>query len=306
MPADRRPGYDQPYLPRTFLPDRPPGRFEEPLAGVGVAVVPILLLEVYEDPIPDWPQYRSVAGGLERSYPNISRVSTREYGHRIGIFRLVEELTSRGLQPTVAIDALSAERYPSLVEWLSDQDVEWIAHGISVTRPISDHLSEEEEHDYIADALARLHDAGIASQGWMSPEYGESSRTPKILAENGVRSVFDWCADERPLLVGGTEQPLVAFPMSADLDDQTALANRMLDPDAYGTHLVDAVERLALDGQRDARVLGIAFRPWLTGQPFRTQQFIRLLDAVERTPGATITTPSIALEAFVVETSPNL
>jgi hypothetical protein len=298
MPADRRPGYDQPYLPSSLLPERAPGRFTGPLEGVAVAIVPILLLEVYEDPIPDWPQYRSVAGGLERAYPNISRVSTREYGHRVGIFRLVEELDARGIRPTVAIDALTAERYPRLVEWLSARDAEWIAHGIAVTRPLSDHLSETSEHEYVVDTLRRLRTAGIQTDAWMSPEYGESARTPRILAANGVRSVFDWCADERPLLLGGTDGPLVAFPMSADLDDQTALANRMLDPDAYGSHLVDAVERLALDGQHDARMLGIAFRPWLTGQPFRTQQFVRLLDAAERTAGATITTASTALTAF--------
>ncbi len=299
MPAERRPGYDQPYLPMELVPDRAPARFTGELNGTAVAVVPVLLLEVYEDPLPDWPQYRSVAGGLERAYPNISRVSTREYGHRVGIFRMVQELGDRGLRPTVAIDALTAERYPRLVAWLADHGTEWVSHGISVTRPIGEHLDEAAEQVYVVETLNRLRDAGITTDGWLGPEYGESSRTPAILATNGVRYVADWCADERPVPLLGTQRPITAFPMSADLDDQTALANRMLDPDAYGTHLEDAVQRLATDGRSDARTIGVAFRPWLTGQPFRVRQFVRLLDAVERTEGATISTPSATLEAFV-------
>jgi hypothetical protein len=298
MPAERRPGYDQPYLPTGLAPDRDPARFAGPLAGTAVAVLPVLLLEVYEDPVPDWPQYRSVAGGLERAFPNISRVSTREYGHRVGIFRLVGELTDRGIRPTVAIDAMTAERYPRLVQWLAAADVEWVAHGISVTRPIGEWMSEDEEHTYVAETLLRLEASGVSSQGWLGPEYGESSRTPRILAASGVRHVMDWTGDERPLALGGTPVPITAMPMNADLDDQTALANRMLDPEAYGTHLTDAVARLALDGQQDARVLGIAFRPWLTGQPFRARQFVRLLDAVSATEHATITTPMTALQHF--------
>ena len=298
MPAERTPGYDQPYLPMALHPDRSPGRMTGPLEGTAVAIVRVLLLEVYEDPVPDWPQYRSVAGGLERAFPNISRVSTREYGHRIGIFRLVEELVARGHRPTVAIDALSAERYPRLVAWLADHHVEWVAHGIAVTRPLGEHLTAEAEHDYVEETLTRLRAAGVTTQGWLGPEYGESSRTPAILAASGLRFVADWCADERPVPLLGTPRPITAFPMSADLDDQTALANRMLDPDAYGAHLEDAVSRLALDGREDARALGIAFRPWLSGQPFRTRQFLRLLDVVAQTEGATLTTPTTVLDAF--------
>lgn len=298
MPAERRAGYDQPYLPTGLAPDRAPGSFVGELSGTAVAVVPLLLLEVYEDPVPEWPQYRSVAGGLERSFPNVSRVSTREYGHRIGIFRLVGEMVERGHRPTIAVDALTAEWYPRLIGWLHDIDVEWVAHGIAVTRPIGEWMSLDEEHTYVSETRRRLRECGISSDGWLGPEYGESSRTPQVLSAQGVRYLADWAADERPLMLNGTEKPIVSLPMSADLDDQTALLNRMLDPDAYGRHLVDAVCRLAQDGLSDARVLGVAFRPWLTGQPFRTRQFVRLLDAITAVDGAVLTTPSTVIANF--------
>ncbi|MFY7857256.1 MAG: hypothetical protein ACOVQT_14040, partial [Rubrivivax sp.] len=114
--------------------------------GRNLAVVPLIVLESYEDPLPPgWPQVRSVGGGLAREFPNISRVSTREYGHRVGIFRLLDALRRHGIRPTVAIDALTAEDYPDLVDVLRADGAEFVAHGLSVTRPQTSAMTLQEE-----------------------------------------------------------------------------------------------------------------------------------------------------------------
>lgn len=298
MPAERRPGYDHPHLAIDHLVDRPARRLVIDGENVAVAVTPLLLLEVYEDPLPDWPQLRSVAGGLEREFPNISRVSTREYGHRIGIFRLVDLLTDRGIRPVVAIDAMTAEQYPFLVEWLVERDVEWVAHGLSLTRPIGDHLDEEAENAYLAESFARLRAAGVNSTGWFGPEYGESRRTPALLAARGLRYVADWCGDEQPITMTVPTGSLTSYPLNADLDDQTTMANRLAEPATWGRHLRDAVTQLAVDGTDSARVLAFAVRPWLTGQPFRTGFFEDFLDHSLATAGARFLTPTQVLDAI--------
>jgi peptidoglycan/xylan/chitin deacetylase (PgdA/CDA1 family) len=92
-PAERQPGYDHPHCDWNPWPSRPALRWQAPGQ---LAVVPLLVLEAYEDPLPTgWPQVHSVGGGLIRDFPNISRVSTREYGHRVGIFRLLDALARR-------------------------------------------------------------------------------------------------------------------------------------------------------------------------------------------------------------------
>lgn len=298
MPAERSPGYDHPHLAFSALPDRP--RLVLELPGVGataVAVTPLILLELFEDPLPAWPQLRSVAGGLERAFPNISRVSTREYGHRVGIFRMVDLLVDRGIRPVVAVDAMTAEHYPFLVDWLGERGVTWVAHGIALTRPIGNHMTESDEAAYVAETMAHLSVCGVTTSGWLGPEYGESERTPAILARAGLRYVADWCCDEQPVPMTVPVGSLTAFPLNADLDDQTTLANRMLEPAAYRRHLLDALAQLTEDGRDSARVLSFCMRPWLTGQPFRVGVFEDFLDAVLDTPGATFASPDVILDA---------
>ena len=274
-PARREAGSDHPHFAWNPLPARPPLRWP---GGRGLAVVPQINLEVVEDPLPaGWPQIRSVGGGLVRDFPNISRVSTREYGHRVGIFRIIEALRARGIRPTVAIDVLSAERYPRLVDALRAAGAEFVAHGIAATRPITSAMQLAEERDYIAETLERLHACGIAPTGWFGPEYGESTRTPQLLGEAGLHYVCDWANDEQPYAMT-TPGALVAMPLWADFDDQTVLINRMCNLDMFEDHFIKALDQLNRDARTTARLFHYCVRPWVSGTSARIAMFERVLD----------------------------
>jgi peptidoglycan/xylan/chitin deacetylase (PgdA/CDA1 family) len=273
-PAQRRTGYDHPHLPWQPWPARKPLRWP---GARQLAVVPLIVLESYEDPLPPgWPQVRSVGGGLAREFPNISRVSTREYGHRVGIFRLLDALRRHGIRPTVAIDALTAEDYPGLVDVLRADGAEFVAHGLSVTRPQTSAMGLEEERDYIAQTLQRLQACGIATRGWFGADYSESTRTPQLLGEAGVEYLSDWANDEQPYRMS-TPGRLVATPLRADFDDQTVLINRMCNLDMMEDHFVKALDQLAVDARQSARLLHFCVRPWVMGAPLRIAMFERVL-----------------------------
>ena len=91
------------------------------------------------------------------------------------IFRLLDTLEKHGITATIAMDAITAENYPFLVQHCLDRGCEIIGHGVSVSRMITSNMSEDEEREYIRssiDALTRA--TGKAPQGWFGPEYGES------------------------------------------------------------------------------------------------------------------------------------
>jgi peptidoglycan/xylan/chitin deacetylase (PgdA/CDA1 family) len=295
QPARRQTGMDQPHAVWDPLPLRPPLRWP---GGRTLAVVPLINLEVYEDPLPEgWAQIHSVGGGLIRDFPNISRVSTREYGHRVGIFRLLEALRARDIRPTVAIDVLTAELYPQLVAALRDAGSEFVAHGISVTRPISGRMHVEDERSYIAETLERLDACGIHPTGWFGPEYGESSVTPQLLGEAGLGFVCDWANDEQPYRMT-TPGKLVALPLWADFDDQTVLVNRMCNLDMFEDHFRKALDQLARDGARSGRVFHYCVRPWVSGASFRIAMFERVLDHALGLPGIWTPTAGEVVEAW--------
>jgi len=274
-PAQRQAGYDHPHLGWSPFPKRAPLRWP---GKSQLAVVPLLILEAYEDPLPSgWPQVHSVGGGLIRDFPNISRVSTREYGHRVGVYRILDALRKRGIKPTVAVDAMTAEQYPELIEQLKSDGAEFVAHGLSVTRPQTSAMSADDERAYIAETLSRLQACGLSTQGWFGADYSESTLTPQLLGEFGIEYVSDWANDEQPypMNVPGN---MLSTPLWADFDDQTVLINRMCNLDMFEDHYIKALNQLAIDSGKSARLLHHAVRPWVMGAPLRIASFERMLD----------------------------
>jgi peptidoglycan/xylan/chitin deacetylase (PgdA/CDA1 family) len=226
-------------------------------------------------------------GGLgARPFPDYARLSHREYGHRVGIFRLLDVLEKHGLQATVAMDALTAEHYPYLVRHCLERGCEIIGHGISASQMITSKMSEAAEHDYITTAIARLTQAiGRAPAGWFGPEYGESARTPQLLAQAGIRYVCDWANDEQPYRIKTPRGELFALPLMLELDDLHAMGERHVPVTRYAALLVDSFEQLYRDGRHNGRLFMLHLHPWLSGQPFRIRYLDTALATIMRRHG---------------------
>ena len=213
----------------------------------------------------------TLSGGYgNRPHPDITRWSHREYGHRVGIFRIFDVLTKHRIRPTVAMDVLTAEHYPFLVRYCLERGSEIIGHGISVSRMITSNMREQEEREYVTRCLEAMTRAtGKAPAGWFSPEYGESSRTPAILAEAGIQYVCDWVNDEQPYPLAVPRGELHALPISYTVDDVDALWDRRIGIDSYLASLTQTFDTLYREGAANGRVMVLNLHPWLIGQAFR-------------------------------------
>jgi peptidoglycan/xylan/chitin deacetylase (PgdA/CDA1 family) len=212
-------------------------------------------------------------------------MSHREFGHRVGVFRLLQALERIDVRPAVVIDVLTAERYPRLVDHLVAADPELVAGGLSASRPITGAMSEAEERDYIDETMSRLAAAcGVRPRGWLGPEHSESARTPRLLAEAGLGYVADWGNDERPYPMTGEAEGLWAYPLSWELSDLNMMFLRQLTPSAYSSALLEASHVMAAGGPGHGRALGIHLHPWLTGQAFRAAALARALARIRRSP----------------------
>lgn len=280
MPAERRPGMDHDYYAWSPLPDRPQLQWPN---GEPLALSVVVLLEYVElDPPAGSRTSATLAGGLgPRPHPNYALLSHREYGHRVGIFRVLDALANAGVPPTVAVDVRTAEEYPWLVGHCIDAGAEIVAHGLSVSQAITGEMNELSERAYISETLGRLERAtGSRPTGWLGPEYGESARTPALLAAAGLQYVLDWCNDEQPYAMTVPEGRLTAVPTMVEYDDAFALWTRRMTPDSWAAMLETGADRLRRDGAMSARCLCFAVRPWLVGQPFRIGALERALAAI--------------------------
>ena len=288
MPVDRdyvhpqlRPGMDHAHYDWSPLnASRPALAWPE---GARVALGVVVSLEHMEWSRPPGAyQVPNLAGGYGQGpFPDVTAWSHREYGHRVGIFRVLEALDAHGIKPTVAMDAVTAEHYPFLVRHCRTRGDEVIGHGISVNRMITSRMSEDEEREYIRTSIETLARAfGTAPRGWLGPEYGESPRTPRLLAQAGIRYVCDWVNDEQPYRLQVPEGELHALPISFPLDDVNALWDRRIDIDRYAAMIVETFDVLYREGAQNGRLLVLHLHPWLIGQPFRIGALERALDHI--------------------------
>ena len=110
-------GMDHERYPWEMLQDRRPVTWPR---GATLAVwinvgLPYYPIDQSSDPFP--PPY-----GLKTVYPDLRHYSLREYGHRVGVFRILDALDNAGVRATFAVSALLAQRYPYLAERLGGRN----------------------------------------------------------------------------------------------------------------------------------------------------------------------------------------
>ena len=284
MPAERKPGMDNNHYGWSPITTRPKITWPE---NSRVALCVILNLEHYEWSMPDgWYQPPS-PGGLGRgTFPDLRSYSHHEYGNRVGIFRVLNILDKYGITPTIALDATVAKNYPFVVEECQKRGAEFIGHGQTVNRMITSNMSEEEERQYIQESIAAVEEAtGKRPVGWLGPEYGESTRTPGLLAAEGIRYVCDWPNDEQPYQMTVDEGKLFSLPIHVEVEDLFTQWNRGVSIMHYGKMIRDTFDGLYKDGAVSGRTMVLSLHPWLIGQPFRSKYLDSALAHISRPAG---------------------
>lgn len=169
----RRHGYDHDCYAWSMLSERTPVTWPE---GKTLAVWINISLQFY--PLNQRGEPFKVPNGMTMPYPDLRHFSLRDYGNRVGIYRVLKALAAHNITPTFAINAQLAEQTPYLVQRLKEHGGEFIAHGWNM-----DHLHYggqpiEEEAELVkrsVDTLRRV--TGQPIRGWLSPAKHQSFNT---------------------------------------------------------------------------------------------------------------------------------
>jgi allantoinase len=268
--VERRPGLmDNPYYDWSPLPQRPTLAWPD---DAPVAVCVILSLGQTEWwPGPDTVVPPSVARfGPYPRVLDVADLSVHEYGNRVGVFRVMDVLDRHGIRATAAVDAALARTRPYVVKCCLERGYEFAARGLSSSRAITEEMGEAAERAYIADAVTAVRDAaGTAPRGWMSPDYMESTRTVRLLAEAGLHYVCDWPNDEQPIRMKVPSGEFFSLPVTHDADEVITHRLRGLPMTQWLRIVTESFDRLYEDGARSGRLLVLNLHPYVIGQPFR-------------------------------------
>ena len=239
-------------------------------------------------------------GAMQTAYPDLRHYTLRDYGNRVGIYRIMKALARHNIPATVAVNAAVAVRYPALIQQCNSQGWEIMANGLDMDHLHHGGLSKEVEQQWVAQTLSILRQvSGQAVRGWLSPAKSESFNTLDILGDAGLDYVCDWVNDDMPYLMKTASKPLVAMPHSADIDDYTILVNNHHTENDFRDQLIDHFDVLYKESATEGgRIMPISLHPWVIGQPYRINALEDALAHIMSHPGVWAATGSQILDAW--------
>jgi allantoinase len=230
--------------------------------------------------------------------PDVYNFAWRDYGLRVGIWRLMAILDKYKIRATVALNAEVCDHYPLIVQEGVKRGWEFMGHGLTNSQRLAG-LSEEEERDVIARTLARIEQAvGRRPRGWLGPGLAETWRTPDLLAEAGIEYVGDWCADDQPFPMRVAQGELIAMPYTVELNDIPLFLHHHFTGQQFYEAIRDQFDVLYQEGRESGRVMAIALHPFITGVPHRAKYLDQALAYVTGHRYVWLATGSEILDAY--------
>ena len=271
----RKRGMDHGYYPYSNLFERAPIAWP---SGKAVAVAIVVNLEWFPILPADKP-FRA-PGHMVTPYPDYRHYTAREYGTRVGFYRMLDAFAKVGARVSVATNGAIAERYPQIIADILAGGHEIVAHSTDMNGTIASGLPEVEERALIAaalDALERI--TGTRPRGWMSIARSQSFNTPRLLAEAGLAYMADWVNDELPYHFQTDAGAIVNVPINHELSDRQIITVQQQSADSYIEQMMDAYT--LLQGEASAlgssRMLPLNLTPYVMGLPYRIGALERLL-----------------------------
>jgi peptidoglycan/xylan/chitin deacetylase (PgdA/CDA1 family) len=212
--------------------------------------------------------------------PDLVNAAWRDYGNRVGGFRLLRRLESFGITPTILLNTAVYDSAPELIAEARRLGSEVVGHGISNSDSL-EAMTEDEERSYIESVAERIRlEEGEAPRGWSSPWLTHTENTLDLLAETGYRYVMDFRADDQLVRLRTRGTSLLAMPYSLELNDSTSMVTRAVNPADFADMIIDEFEELLLAAEDQSLVMSIVLHTFISGVPFRLKQVSRALEHI--------------------------
>ena len=272
----RHHGYDHDLYDWSAIKDRKPVEWA---GGKKVAVWICVSLEWFPITPNDTP-FRA-PGAMQTPHPDYRHYTAREYGTRVGFYRLLDAFAKAGVTASIATNAAIAERYPQVIADIVGAGHEVIAHSTDMNGTIASGLPIAEERALIEQSLDTLERvSGTRPTGWLSIARSQSWNTSDLLRAAGVTYACDWVNDELPYAF---KNGLINLPLNHELSDRQIITVQQQSADSYAQQIIDAFDWLAGEG---TRILPLHITPYIMGLPYRIGAFERLLGELKSQPGA--------------------
>ncbi|HCU90267.1 MAG TPA: polysaccharide deacetylase [Gammaproteobacteria bacterium] len=280
-----------PDLTQTKHYDFDPIIDREPLKlprGERIAVIPFINIEHFPAAIAG----TALTSATTSLTPDPLNYGWRDYGMRVGLWRLMDLLDTFGMRATVCLNSEVIQEYPQIIEEGEKRCWAWMGHGVNnapsnlICNPRNDdgsvsYLSEDDERSILEASLESMKASlNHKIKGWLSPYLTHTDNTPRLLEELGVEYLCDYTADDHPFRFNTPKKNLISVPYTLELNDFPAFLNIGVSAKDFGDMIIDHFDVLYEEGAANARCMPICLHTFLVGQPNKAKHIRRAFDYI--------------------------
>lgn len=226
----------------------------------------------------------------------------REYGQRVGIWRIYEAFEQAGLPLTCTINAKMALHRREVVDHAVSRGWEIVAHNYVQTDALANYEFDiEGERKVIRDTLKVYEDVvGKPARGWLSSSLRSTPNTVDLLAEEGLLYFCDLLNDDQPYLLRPKNgRPMVSVSYSGELNDFQTFMHQGKGVDDSRDVFIEQFNELYREGATSGRMMNVGLHPHVIGQPFRIRALREFLGHAKQFPDVWWTTREEVAEWYL-------
>lgn len=270
MSNDKAPSsYD--YVP---LPDRRPLRFPN---DARLAVILTINLEYWEKFRPGQKEPLFTGGPMTIPHPlpgdvwDTANWTWREYGQRVGVWRLIDVFDAAGVKPSCTVNGMIMTERKRIVDAVNQRGWELVPHNWAQNDLLTYYAGKPElERAVIKRTLEQYVRAiGRPAQAWLSSALRGTADTPVFLKEFGLIAYCDYLNDDQPYLIQTTHGPIVCVPYSNDINDFNLFARGGMSASAGLETLKLCFDQLYAESAASGRLMNFGMHPHVMGQAHR-------------------------------------
>ena len=256
------------------MPKRKPLKWPN---GARIAMLITTNLEYWDPTVDtDKPAYPGgpgvVINTMSGKYYDNPNWTWREYGQRVGVWRLFETYAEAGIPSSCTMNAKLALERREIIDHVVKNKWELVAHNYVQTQPLADYQFDiEAERKIIRDTLKVYRETvGKPARGWLSTSLRCTPNTADIIADEGLSFITDYLNDDQPYLMETTSgKTLVSIPYTVEINDFQTFMFQGKGVDEAVAMFKECFQELYREGATSGRLFNMGLHPHVAGQPHR-------------------------------------
>jgi len=256
------------------LPDRRPLRFPD---GARLALIITINLEYWEKSRPGQKEPLFTGGPMTIPHAlpgdvwDTANWTWREYGQRVGVWRLIDMFDKSGVKPSCTVNGMMIAERRRIVEAVNERGWELVPHNWAQNDLLTYYAGNPDaERAVIQRTLDKFREVvGRPAKAWLSSAIRGTPHTPVFLKEFGLIAYCDYLNDDQPYLIKTVHGPIVCVPYSNDVNDFNLFARGGMSASVGVETLKSCFDQLYLEGAETGRIMNLGLHPHVIGQPHR-------------------------------------